>query len=645
MCGITGIINLNGNRSFDRELITAMTDTLVHRGPDDSGIYIDDRVALGHRRLTIIDLSSSGRQPMFDVNNNVGIVFNGEVYNYLELKSELLDKGYKFKSDTDTEVVINAYLEYGIDCLERFTGMFAFCLYDIRDGRFFLVRDRIGIKPLYYTIFDKRLIFGSEIKAILKYPGFKASPDLLGVSSYLSYRYPVRDRSMFENINSLLPGNYLEIIEDKISRKEYWNLPVIAERIDRGEDYYAENVRSILDDAIRLRMRSDVPLGAYLSGGLDSSMIVALMSKYTPEPVKSFTIGFREEGYNEFEYARQVADMYQTDHHEILLESGNYIEEMKRLIRFKDSPLGVANEPALHVMSKELKKYITVVLSGEGADEIFGGYGRIFRSPYDYQRLRELDGKDDLTSESVYRLMKQNLTAKYGDNRFENPLEHFIFLYGYTSWQDKLNFLHPDTLAELDNDNQLTALFSEQFDKVRELDIYDQYLWIFEKMHIVGLLHRADMTTMATSVEARVPFVDHRLVEFALSIPVKYKLKWKSDADEKAAAGYNCDQISEKYDIPKYILKKSIGDDLPRSVVYRKKMGFPVPVHSWLGGDFNKFAREILLDSRAGDRGLYNQKNLEKYLGDHDLFREHRFGLKIWMLVNLELWYRDYIDK
>lgn len=645
MCGITGIINLNGNRSFDRELITAMTETMVHRGPDDSGIYIDDRATLGHRRLTIIDLSSSGRQPMFDVGNNIGIVFNGEVYNYLEIKSDLLDKGYKFKSDTDTEVVINAYLEYGIDCLERFTGMFAFCLYDKRDGRFFLVRDRIGIKPLYYTIFDDRLIFGSEIKAILKYPGFKASPDLLGVSSYLSYRYPVRDRSMFENIKSLLPGNYLEIVGDKISRKEYWNLPVITKRSDRGEDFYAENVRSILDDAIRLRMRSDVPLGAYLSGGLDSSMIVALMSKYTPEPVKSFTIGFREEGYNEFEYARQVADMYQTDHHEILLESGNYIEEMKRLIRFKDSPLGVANEPALHVMSKELKKYITVVLSGEGADEIFGGYGRIFRSPYDYMRLKELERNDDLSSESVYRLMRENLTAKYGDSRFKSSLEHFIFLYGYTSWQDKLDFLHPDTLAELDNDNQLTALFSEQFDKVRELDIYDQYLWIFEKMHIVGLLHRADMTTMATSVEARVPFVDHRLVEFALSIPVKYKLKWKSETDEQEAAGYNSDQISEKYDIPKYILKKSIGDDLPHSVVYRKKMGFPVPVHSWLGGDFNEFAREILLDRRAGDRGLYNQKNLEKYLGDHDLFKEHRFGLKIWMLVNLELWYRDYIDK
>jgi len=645
MCGITGIINLNGNRSFDRELITAMTETLVHRGPDDSGIYIDDRVALGHRRLTIIDLSSSGRQPMFDVKNNVGIVFNGEVYNYLEIKSDLLDKGYEFKSDTDTEVVINAYLEYGIDCLERFTGMFAFCLYDKRDGRFFLVRDRIGIKPLYYTLYDNRLIFGSEIKAILKYPGFKASPDLLGVSSYLSYRYPVRDRSMFEYIKSLLPGNYLEIVGDKISRKEYWNLPVIARRSDRGEDFYAEKVREILDDAIRLRMRSDVPLGAYLSGGLDSSMIVALMSKYTPEPVKSFTIGFREEGYNEFEYARQVADMYQTDHHEILLESGNYIEEMKRLIRFKDSPLGVANEPALHVMSKELKKYITVVLSGEGADEIFGGYGRIFRSPYDYMRLKELEKNNDLSSESVYRLMKENLTAKYGDSRFESPLEHFIFLYGYTSWRDKLDFLHPDTLAELDNDNQLTALFSEQFDKVRELDIYDQYLWIFEKMHIVGLLHRADMTTMATSVEARVPFVDHRLVEFALSIPVNYKLKWKSAADEKEAAGYNSDQISEKYDIPKYILKKSIGDDLPHSVVYRKKMGFPVPVHSWLGGDFNGFAREILLDRRAGDRGLYNQKHLEKYLGDHSLFKEHRFGLKIWMLVNLELWYRDYIDK
>jgi len=644
MCGLAGAVNLVGRGPMAPGEIHRMTAGIVHRGPDDSGTYIDDRIALGHRRLIILDLTTQGRQPMFDETGRTGIVYNGEIYNYLELREELKSRGHKFRSDTDTEVVLKAYLEYGIDCLSRFNGMFAFAVYDKANGKTFLARDRIGIKPLYYAEFDGRLVFGSEIKVILAYPGFKPKADLTGVSSYLSYRYPIGDHTLFGGINSLLPGHYLEIADGEVARKQYWDLPVIEDKADRGEAFYIENIRSLLESAVRLRMRADVPLGAYLSGGLDSSAIVALMSRFAGEPVKTFTIGFEEEGFNEFEYARMVADRYLTDHHEITLGSSDYIDTMIRLIRFKDSPLGVPNEPALHVMSRELKKHITVVLSGEGADEIFGGYGRIFRSPWDYQRLKQLAAAGgDVESEAAL-LLRKNLGEKYGDRRFESELDHFLFLYNYNSWEDKERFLHPQVLSAFDHDLPLRNIFAAQMEKCERLDQHDKYLWLFEKMHILGLLHRVDMTTMATSVEARVPFVDHRLVEFALSIPIGHKLKWKSEQDRAAASVFNADQISEKYDIPKYILKKAFEADLPEKVVWRRKMGFPVPVHDWLGDRFNKFAREVLLDRRARDRGLFNSGELERVLSEPGLFRQHQFGIKIWMLVNLELWFQEYID-
>ncbi|MCP4685037.1 MAG: asparagine synthase (glutamine-hydrolyzing) [bacterium] len=644
MCGIAGAFNLTDRGRMAEADLERMTAGIVHRGPDDSGLFVDDQVAFGHRRLTILDLTTQGRQPMFDETGRAGIVYNGEIYNYLELRDELIARGHSFRSDTDTEVVLKAYLEYGISCLSRFNGMFAFAIYDREQRRSFLVRDRIGIKPLYYAACDGRLVFGSEIKVILEYPGFKAAADYTGISSYLSYRYPIGDRTLFKNVNSLLPGHYLEVADSSVARKQYWELPVDEERSDRGEAFYIENIRSLLESAVKLRMRSDVPLGAYLSGGLDSSAIVSLMSRFSGEPVKTFTIGFEEEGFNEFAYAQMVADRYRTEHHEITLGSSDYIDTMIDLIRFKDAPLGVPNEPALHVMSRELKKHITVVLSGEGADEIFGGYGRIFRSPYDYQRLAELNaGGGDVNSEAV-RLLRENLSKKYGDRKFDSELDHFLYLYNYSSWEDKERFLNAEVVERLDRDRPLHDEFAAQMAKCEGLGHYDKYLWLFEKMHILGLLHRVDMTTMATSVEARVPFVDHRLVEFALSIPIEYKLKWKSQEAQAAAAVCNSDQISELHDIPKYILKKAFEEDLPEEVLWRRKMGFPVPVHDWLGDRFNRFAKEVLLDSRTKARRLFDCGEIEKALTSPELFRQHRFGIKIWMLVNLELWFREYLD-
>ena len=644
MCGIVGIINLGNNAPVPVELVRDMASTMTHRGPDGSGEFVDHRVAFGHRRLKVIDLTDAGKQPMFDVSENIGIVYNGEIYNYVELRKILEAKGYRFRSHTDTEVILNAYLEWGIRCLAELNGMFAFALYDRRDGSVYVVRDRIGIKPVYYSRHDGKLIFASEVKGILRYPAFIYSGDLTAISSYLSYRYPIGGRTMFSNIHSLSPGCYLEVRGGEVSERRYWELPVVTDKEDLGEEHYRNRIQELLSDAVRIQMRSDVPIGAYLSGGLDSSITVALMSGFTREPVKTFTIGFDEPGYNEFSYARQVAARYRTDHHEITLSSRDYVSSMIKLIRFKDAPLGVPNEPALYVMSRELKKFITVVLSGEGADEIFGGYGRIFRSPYDFLRMKALQTGANGGDPATDPLLQSNLAALYGENRFDSELEHFLFLYNYVGWEDKVRLLHPDVITALDHDRPLHDVWAPEFEKVAALDSYDKYMWLFEKMHIVGLLQRVDMTTMATSVEARVPYIDHRLVEFALSIPAQYKLKWKSEADEAAASHYNSTQISEQYDIPKYILKKSFETHLPPEVVWRKKVGFPVPVHQWLGREFNQFAREILLDDRAKRRNLYNVQNIEASLGDQKLFAEHKFGLKIWMLVNIELWHREYMD-
>lgn len=645
MCGIVGILNISNCVKIDQVLVEKMTHSLFHRGPDAGGVYLDNRIALGHRRLKIIDLSEVANQPMFDLTDRAGIVFNGEIYNYQEIRQILISKGYAFKSNSDTEVILNSYLEYGIDCLNSFNGMFAFAIYDKKDGRVFLVRDRLGVKPLYYCLFDGRLIFSSEIKAILMYPKFTKTLNVIGMSSYLSHRYPVGENTFFEGISSLLPGHYLEIKKGTVSLRQYWHLSVTAGREDLGENFYTEKMRELLINSISYRMISDVPLGAYLSGGLDSSVLVSLMTRIGSARVRTFSIGFPENGFNEFHYARLVADRYNTEHHEILLNSSDYIDNMLKLIGYKDGPLAVPNEAALYVMSKELKKYITVVLSGEGADELFGGYGRIFRSPYDYERLKILDSKVISEHNNIDENMVENLKMKYGNKSFKNEIEHFLFLYEYVKWDDKLRLLSDEIIEYLDNDRDLKTLFYKEFEKLDDMSIYNKYMWIFEKFHIVGLLHRLDTATMAASVEGRVPFVDHHeLVDFVMSMPFRYKLKWKSAADQSKAKLYNCDQISEKYDIPKYILKKTFENDLPAEVVWREKVGFPVPVHKWFGGELNEFTKDILLDDRAKNRGIYNNLYIEEVVNNENFFDNHSFGVKLWMLLNLELWFREYID-
>ena len=637
MCGILGQVNLKVNNDTDLNKFKSALDLQEHRGPDDSDIFQDDALIFGHRRLSIIDLDSHAKQPMISNCKNFTLVFNGEIYNYQEIKNDLLEKGYIFNTVSDTEVLLNSFIEYGIECIQKFIGMFAFAINDKKNNVTYIVRDRLGIKPLYYYQDANKFIFSSEIKSILALESdLEKKLNLNAISSYMSFRYPILNDTFFQGISSLAPAHYLKISSEKIEITEYWN---VAEKFneqqnDKGEDYYIKELNNILESAVKYRMISDVPIGAFLSGGVDSSVITAIMAKNSKQAIKTFTIGFEEEGFNEFKYANILANQYATEHREITLSGENYIETMEKLIDYKDAPLSVPNEVPLYLMSKELKKHITVVLSGEGADEIFGGYGRIFRSPYDYERMKEIDSLE--LSDVEKKEFSKNFIKKYLQESFDSEIEHFMNIYSYTSFEDKKELLN-NTLDLESIEEKLINKFMYYFDELKDDSYYNKLMYTFEKIHIVGLLHRVDMTTMAASVEARVPFVDHRLVEFAFTIPLKYKLKWNSEIDIKNSKLEMSDKISEINDTPKYILKKSYENLLPDEILYRKKMGFPVPLNNWFGGHFNDYAKELLLSDVAKGRALYNIENIEEWLKNDRLSKDHSFAMKIWMLINIEL--------
>ena len=627
MCGILATIGDINNNISKSEFHSALT-LLSHRGPNDSGFDEFYGNKLGHTRLSIMDLSVSGHQPMYSENQEVALIFNGEIYNFKELRQGLGDLGVRFNSDSDTEVLLQSYLQYGIDCIQKFIGMFAFIIIDKRSAHncTYVVRDRLGIKPLFYFNKGDSYIFSSEVKSILALAKQKFDLNKRTVSSYFSYRYSILDETFFDGIKNLTPGSYLCINDKGTSEHKYWQLAdFVNQKEDKGEAYYLSKIDELLHSAIKYRMISDVPFGAYLSGGVDSSLVTAIMSKYTDEPIKTYTIGFSEQGYNEFAYAECVAKLYNTQHKAINIDATDYFNTLNKLVRYKDAPLSVPNEVPLYLMSKALKKDITVVLSGEGADEIFGGYGRIFRSADDFTNQAAL--KNHPASAALFE-------QKYGSQKFTRDLDHFIYNYSYTKPALKQNLLAKNVDWQT-IEYQLNQRFEQSFNEVSTSDYQTKMMYTFETVHLQGLLSRVDTTTMATAVEARVPFVDHRLVEFAFSIPNKYKLKWHSEEDEKIAKNMLADQSSELHDTPKYILKKLGEKYLPDEVLYRKKMGFPVPLNKWLGGSFTEKARQILADKKNSANQLIDTEFVLTLLDNEDLATNHDLAMKVWMVLNL----------
>lgn len=601
MCGINGIFSVNSISSIEKR-IDEMNNSIAHRGPDNKSQKIfTNKAAFGHRRLAIIDINPRANQPMTSNCGRWTIVFNGEIYNYIELKTSL---NYEFKTTSDTEVIL-AYIEqYGfVKFLQRSNGMFSIALYDSKKNQLLLARDRFGIKPFFYYLDKEKIIFSSEVKGILASGLVDAVFNESAIDEYLSCRYVREPYTFFDNIRQLKSGSYMSIdsnLKSKIER--FWTLP---EKFNNSQSYneneLSKEFEKHVKSAIKRRLLADVPLGTYLSGGLDSSLITAITSQASNSRINTYTIGFPE--LNEFEYARIVAEKYNTIHHEIEINKHAYFDAISEIIRYKDAPLGIPNEILLALMTKKLSLKTTVVLSGEGADELMGGYGRIYRSPFDYENHAS-------KSMSFY--------------------DFFIQQYDYVP-----RILRDEFLAVDKN-------FREEFDREIKLEFKNRcneenVFRFFHNYHVKGLLNRVDANSMLASVEARVPFLDHELIEFTYKyVPYDLKLRWRREVLKEESRKKTANEYSEINDIPKYLLKKIGCNYLKKEIIERKKLGFPIPLNEWMHSLENQ-ARDILRDAYWLKEGKLDELLIKS--------RSHqRAGQIIWMFLNVELFRKKYFN-
>ena len=620
MCGITGVLNYKGENP---SIIEKMTMVLKHRGPDAQRYIQEGNNLLGHTRLSILDLSEKSNQPYYSSCGNYVMVFNGEIYNYLELKESQFTPEEEFLTGSDTEVLLKLLIHKGKEAISLLNGMFAFCFIDLRTNESIIARDRLGIKPLYYaTTANNQFIFSSEVKSILASELIEKKLNYSAIPSYLSYRYVMGNESFFEGVLQLEPGHVLSIDSfGKIHKEKYWQLEVNQKNKDEAESI--DELRTHFDAAVKRRMIADVEVGAFLSGGVDSSGVVATMKRLHPNAnLNTYTIGFKEDKFNEFSYANQVAKQYDVNHTSLLYSMEEYWGDMEQLIDYKDGPLGVPNEPALYKMSKTLRKDFTVVLSGEGADEIFGGYGRIFRGAEDFNKLENF--------EEEYRKQRYPQVST-------SPFHHFIQQYKYVKQEDAERFFSPHFLSQYYSKNKGDQMIKELFDQNTEMEVKTKYMYIFEKLHLPGLLQRVDCTSMAASIEARVPFVDHELVNFAFEINPELKLKWNSEEDKEKGETLHASDISEILDTPKYILKKAFEDRLNDSILYRKKMGFPMPLHLLFTPESRERNLGEIEKSILAKEKLINLEEIINFHKEIETSQNSADAQKLWMILNLSI--------
>lgn len=614
MCGICGTVGI-----IDKILLEKMCHAIRHRGPDDSGYFIDSGIGLGHRRLSIIDLKS-GRQPMQNEDGSIWIVFNGEIYNFMSLKDELEKKGHRFHTASDTEVIVHAYEEFGESCPEHLTGMFAFAIWDNLRKTLFLARDRLGKKPLYYTINGDRLLFASEIKSIIQYGEVKREVDITALRQYLTFGYVPAPRTMFAGINKLPAGCTLTFDDGKSTIRKYWDLNIGAVPAQRlPEEHYVEQVRQLFTEAVRCRLMSEVPLGAFLSGGLDSSSVVAVMSRLKDEPVKTITASFEEGGsYDETRYARLVAEHFGTEHHEVVLGSKD-IGLLPEVIWHFDEPVLDASAFPEYMIAEKAKKYVTVVLVGEGSDELFLGYAqhRLLPRMHSYQKVfpgfiknglvpaaaRALAGIVPSRKARRYLDFISNMGRALGDRR-----EMYRTLIA--------RFTEPEK-------QRLVTASPEVEDPLMPFFTGDDLLGNMQSFEIkVNLpenyLMNVDKMTMAHAIEARAPFLDHRLVEYAASMPAGMKLR---GSDEK------------------YVLKKMMTGILPGEILRRKKHPFTVPIVDWFEKDLKELTAHLLTKERVEEQGYFNHDYVRKVLSKSNPNYNQPLAL-----VYFELWHRIFIE-
>jgi asparagine synthase (glutamine-hydrolysing) len=616
MCGICGVVRMNSPARVDEDVLRRMSDTLLHRGPDDGDVFLAGNVGLGHRRLSIIDLSG-GHQPMANDDDSVWIVYNGEIYNFLELRAMLEAKGYSFKTKSDTEVILRSYEAFGGACVERLRGMFAFAIWDVREGRLFIARDRVGIKPLYYTVHDGTFLFASEIKALLQWPEVPREIDPVALRQYLQLRYVPGPRTMFRDIFKLQPGHTLTLSRGKITLHEYWDLPLDEAEASAGNDA-VEHFRHLLDESVRMHLVSDVPLGVFLSGGLDSSTVVGSMAPLV-DAIQTFSVGYPDGGpgseMTEFAFARMVAERFGTIHRELELGPDLYWQSLDRLTWHFDEPVADPAAVPLYFLSKRARDFVTVVLSGEGADEMLAGYA-IYQKMLTLERLRRIPGASlgaGLARHMPGRKLRRYLGA------LGRPLhQRYRGVSSLFSKEESHNLL----VSELRVDAHDADLDELHFDRLADLDPLRQMLYFDMKVWLPDdLLVKADKMTMATSVELRVPFLDHRLLEYA----------WRLPSDLKLRAGTG-----------KHLLRQAAAGRVPAPILSRSKLGFPVPTRGWFQGQLGGAARQLLLDRGGAFSRLFDAAQLEALLDRHERGAED-FGGEIYALVVLALWHRQFI--
>jgi asparagine synthase (glutamine-hydrolysing) len=629
MCGICGIFFKDRQQRVDASLLAGMNRQIVHRGPDDDGFFVDGNVGLAMRRLSIIDVKS-GHQPLANETDDVWIVFNGEIYNHQQLRGELEAKGHRYRTRSDTETIVHLYEEYGRDCVKYLHGMFAFAIWDQRFRRLFCARDRLGIKPFYYRWDGTTFLFGSEIKTILEYPRVPRKFNQGVLAEYLAFGYITSPETMYKGISKLMPGHMLELDQDgKLSTAPYWDLTVKVDEKSRPRSYYVETYRELLEQAVSSHLMSDVPLGMFLSGGLDSSAVAALATKIRGDRIETFAVGYGEEEFSELGYAREVARHVRSDHHEVRLSREDFFAALPRLIWHEDEPIVWPSSVSLYFVARLARETVTVVLTGEGSDETLAGYTRYAwtllnsRMDYMYRRLAPAPVRD---------WVRSGLGASPLTSALHRKLEHTFLLRDGASWA---SFYFDNFYSAFSGKEQAELLTSEALDAAGDAyagsmrawesssgDLMHRLLYTDIKSYLIELLMKQDQMSMAASVESRVPFLDHRLLEFSARIPASHQIH--------GLAG-------------KHILKEAVKDLLPRSIVYRKKMGFPTPWAYWLAGPQLDRLERMLLEPPSTQRRLFKVDSVKRLFAEHRAkYRDH--GNRIWRLLNLETWFRVCIE-
>lgn len=629
MCGIFGLIYKDAARPVKPDLLKEMGKVLRHRGPDNLGVWTKGNVGLGHTRLSIIDLSSFGNQPMSNEDGSVWITFNGEIYNFTDIKNYLISKGHKFRSHTDTEVIVHLWEEEGIRCVERLRGMFAFAIWDDNRKSLFIARDRVGKKPLFYAILGDRFLFASEIKAILQDPTFEREPDIEALHHYLAYQSVPAPYCAFKGMRKLPPAHFLLLKDGSGEPVRYWRLSYKDKfqiKNDRDLSDLENEIIDRLRDAVRLRLMSDVPLGAFLSGGIDSSIVTALMAGLIEEPVKTFSIGFKEGEYNELPYARMVAERYGTEHHEFIV-TPDAKGILPDIVWHYNEPFADSSAIPTYYVCKLAKQHVTAILTGDGGDENFAGYPR-------YADGGQFSPKEDFPARVRRWLMHKGMWAAFAcsNNGLLGNIRRLVhmnkrrllYYYRITHFNEFYKArLYSRNMKKITDGIYSVDIMLDKCCRSDSHDFLDEALGLDFELYLSDtLMTKLDTASMAHSLEARSPFLDHEFMEFAAKIPSDLKLRANLEG--------------------KFILKRAARPYLPHDVVHREKMGFAVPIDHWFRGELKDMAYDLLLSRKAIERGYFREDYIEDMLDSHQKGRNRHFH--IWNLLMLELWHLMFID-